>query len=310
MNQRASLYIQTLAKYGSVTRAADRLYITPSALSKYISALEREAGTPLFSRIGKHFVLTYAGERYLDWCLRLDALSAQMENEMRDLSKQREGKIRLGVQSAISVFIVEQVVPKFTREYPDICVSLTESTSLPILEQVKSFQLDAAISTKPPNAEPFHQEPLLSMEQVLLVPKEHPLVKRAVQKPDRRYPWVDLDWCRGERFVVMHPGQSPRLQLEKLLAPIWEDIQIVMEVHSMRTMVSAVKSRIGIIQTGAGMDRLYCDPSDDLVRLSFGDKHTLQSYCLFYYKDIYQSKAMKDFLDIVRTQFRLLEASE
>lgn len=310
MNQRASLYIQTLAKCGSITRAADRLYITPSALSKYISTLEREAGTQLFSRIGKHFVLTYAGERYMDWCLRLDALSTQMENEMRDLSKQREGKIRIGVQSAISVFIVEQVVPKFMQEYPNICISLTESTSLPILEQLKSFQLDAAISTKPPNAEPFYQEPLYSMEQILLVPKEHPLVQRAVQKPGQRYPWVDLDWCRGERFVTMHPGQSPRLLSEKLLAPIWEDIQIVMEVHSMRTMVSAVKSRIGIIQTGAGMDRLYCDPSDELVSLSFADKHSSQSYYLFYYKDIYQSEAMKGFLDIARAQFRLLEASQ
>ena len=78
----------------------------------------------------------------------------------------------------------------------------------------------------------------------------------------------------------------------------------------MRTMVSAVKNRIGIIQTGAGMDRLYCDPSDELVSLSFADKHSSQSYYLFYYKDIYQSEAMKGFLDIVRAQFRLLEAAQ
>lgn len=308
MNQRASLYIQTLAKCGSVTRAADRLYITPSALSKYVSNLEKEAGTQLFSRIGKHFVLTYAGERYLDWCLRLDALSTQMENEMHDLSKQREGKIRIGIQSAISGFLVEAVVPKFMQEYPDICVSLTESTSLPILDQVKNFQLDAAISTKPPNAEPFYQEPLFSMEHVLLVPRDHPLVKRAVQRPGQRYPWVDLDWCRGERFVMMHPGQSPRLLAEQILAPIWEDIQIVMEVHSMRTMVAAVKSRIGIIQTGMGMDRFYSNQSDELICLSFGDKHTSLSFYLFYYKDMYRSEALNAFLNGVRTQFQMFES--
>lgn len=240
--------------------------------------------------------------------LGIDALSAQMENEMRDLSKQREGKIRLGVQSAISGFIVEQVVPNFMREYPNICVSLTESTSLPILEQIKNFQLDVAISTKPPNAEPFYQEPLLSMDHVLLVPREHPLVNKAVQRPGQRYPWIDLDWCRGERFVMMHPGQSPRLLAEQLLAPIWDDIQIVMEVHSMRTMVTAVKKRLGIIQTGAGMDSLYFGQSDDLIRLSFGEKYEPLSYYLFYYKDIYRSEAMNYFLNVVRAQFRIFEA--
>lgn len=308
MNQRASQYIQTLAKCGSVTRAADRLYITPSALSKYISNLEKETGTQLFSRIGKHFVLTYAGERYLDWCLRLDALSIQMENEIRDLSEQREGKIRIGAQSAISGFIVEQVVPQFMQKYPDVCVSLTESTSLPILEQIKNFQLDAAISTKPPNAEPFYQEPLFSMEQVLLVYKDHPLVKRAVQKSGQRYPWVDLNWCRGERFIMMHPGQSPRLLAEEVLAPIWDDIQIVMEVHGMRSMVAAVKKRIGMIQTGEGMDRFYCDESDELVCLSFGDKRAPLSFYLFYYKDMYRSEALNEFLNGVRTQFRIAAA--
>ena len=74
MNPRASQYIQTLAQFGSITRAAGHLYITPSALSRYISTVEKEVGTQLFSRIGNHFVLTYAGERYVEWCRQYDAL--------------------------------------------------------------------------------------------------------------------------------------------------------------------------------------------------------------------------------------------
>lgn len=307
MNQRASLYVRTLSNYGSITRAAAQLYITPSALSKYVSTLEKEVGTQLFNRVGKHFVLTYAGERYLDWSMKLDAVSSQMENELRDISEQRGGKIRIGVQSATCALLVSQVVPEFHKKYPDICVSITESTSYPILEQIKHFQLDAAISTIPPDAEPFQQETLLCMDHVLLVPKEHPLAKRAVKKAGYPYSWVDLEWCRGERFVMMHPEQSPRLLAEKLLAPIWDDIQIVMEVNSMRTMIEAVINRIGIIQSGAGMDKIYSNKWKDLVKLSFGETYPPVSFSLYYHKDMYRSEAMNSFLNIVRKRFRLFE---
>lgn len=180
MNHRASRYIQTLVQYGNITRATDKLYITPSALSKYISSLEKEAGTALFSRVGNHFVLTYAGERYLEWCRQFDSLSHQMQDEMRDLAADKGGKIRVGMQTTISDFLIERVMPVFIKKYPNICVSITEDVSSHILEQTKQFQLDAAISTRPPDADQFFQEPLISLEQVLLVPEEHPLVKRAV----------------------------------------------------------------------------------------------------------------------------------
>lgn len=304
MNQRASLYIQTLVQYGSITRAADKLYITPSALSKYISALEKEAGSALFSRIGNHFVLTYAGERYLDWCQRFDALSGQMENEMRDLSNQTSGKIRIGTQTTISDILIERVMPSFQEKYPHICVSITEDVSSHILEQTKQFQLDAAISTRHPAAEQFYQEALISLEQVLLVPEEHPLVKRAITKPGHPHPWVDLSWCRGERFIMMHPGQNPRKASEQFLAPIMDDIEIVMEVRNMRTMIEAVEKRIGIIQTVAGLDQIYSNKWSDLVKLSFGEDNPPTTYWLYHYKDLYRSNALNEFLSIARKQFQ------
>ena len=117
---------------------------------------------------------------YLEWCRQFDSLSHQMQDEMRDLAADKGGKIRVGMQTTISDFLIERVMPVFIKKYPNICVSITEDVSSHILEQTKQFQLDAAISTRPPDADQFFQEPLISLEQVLLVPEEHPLVKRAV----------------------------------------------------------------------------------------------------------------------------------
>ena len=65
MELKEQRYVCTLAEYGNLTRAADRLYISQPALSIYISNLEKHLGTPLFDREGKKFELTKAGERYV-----------------------------------------------------------------------------------------------------------------------------------------------------------------------------------------------------------------------------------------------------
>ncbi len=304
MNQRTSQYLQTLVRYGSITRAAEQLYITPSALSKYISSLEKEAGVPLFSRIGNRFVLTYAGERYLDWCARFDSLSSQMESEFRDLSRQKSGVLRIGVQSALSDLLMRRVLPDFYQQYPDIRISLTEGTGNTILSQMHKLSLDAAISNRPPESEPFEQEVLIRMDQVLLVPAEHPLTALAESHPNYPYPWVDLLLCRGERFVLQHPGQTPRLEAEKLLAPILRDIRIVLEARYLSSVIEAVKNRIGITIITAGLDSLHVQPSDGLLRLSFGEQNAQASYYLFYHRDIYRSEALEAFLDFTRLRFR------
>ena len=61
-------YILEVAKCGGITKAANNLYITPSALSKFVQAREEELNVQLFHRIGKRFVLTAAGEYYVGRC--------------------------------------------------------------------------------------------------------------------------------------------------------------------------------------------------------------------------------------------------
>ena len=58
-------YILEVARCGGITKAAENLFITPSALSKFVQAREAELQVKLFHRVGKRFVLTQAGEYYV-----------------------------------------------------------------------------------------------------------------------------------------------------------------------------------------------------------------------------------------------------
>lgn len=76
------MYIKAIAEQGSILKAAERMYVTPSALSKHVQKMESALGVKLFDRVGKKFVLTYPGERYLYWQERMLALRENMDEEM------------------------------------------------------------------------------------------------------------------------------------------------------------------------------------------------------------------------------------
>ena len=65
MNVKEQQYVCELARCRNLTKAAQNLFISQPALSIYISNLENSLGVKLFERIGKSFILTYAGERYV-----------------------------------------------------------------------------------------------------------------------------------------------------------------------------------------------------------------------------------------------------
>ena len=66
MDYRDLKYVLAIAKYQNLTKAAEVLYIGQPTLSKFLVSLEHELGTPLFRKIGRRYILTYAGERYVE----------------------------------------------------------------------------------------------------------------------------------------------------------------------------------------------------------------------------------------------------
>ena len=82
-------YILEVAKCGGITKAANNLYITPSALSKFVQAREEELNVQLFHRIGKRFVLTAAGEYYVGRCKEIETIQKEITIQMELLKKQQ-----------------------------------------------------------------------------------------------------------------------------------------------------------------------------------------------------------------------------
>lgn len=108
-------YLIAVAKYGNISKAAESLYISQPALSKYITGLEKRVNLPLFNRIGNRFVLTYAGERYLARAKEIATCRDSLERELQDIAGCNDGELKIAVPVIRGSHILPSVIPEFRK---------------------------------------------------------------------------------------------------------------------------------------------------------------------------------------------------
>ncbi len=129
----------------SFTRAAQRLHVTPSAVSKQIADIEKQLGVALFNRSTRGVSLTEPGEALFSRCSYvLDALE-QALSAARGLQATPRGTLKLHVTFGFAQWVLAPLLPKFMALYPELQVEMTTST--PALSLVKSGA-DVVISGK------------------------------------------------------------------------------------------------------------------------------------------------------------------
>lgn len=104
-------YVLALARNESITKAAQELYLTQPALTRFLQRLESSVGQPLFCRLGNRLVPTYAGEKYIERAQEILFLKKQLDEEMQDIAQNHRGQLRIGFQSSAAFLCC----PRFCR---------------------------------------------------------------------------------------------------------------------------------------------------------------------------------------------------
>ncbi len=131
---------------GSFTKAARELFLTQSAISQQIRALEDEIGGRLFDRAGKTVRLTGEGELFLTYAERLFDLHEEIETLFGSLRTLRKGKITVGATAVIGTYFMPTVISAYHRLYPGIEIDLRMGNSEQVLEMVLERKADLSIS--------------------------------------------------------------------------------------------------------------------------------------------------------------------
>ena len=111
MNSKDYAYIVEIARQGSISKAAGRLYITQPALSRFLQRTEEELGTSLFYKVGKQLVPTAAGECYLKHAAAILQQNLIMQEELDQIIHDNTNVIKIGASASRGEFLASWLLP-------------------------------------------------------------------------------------------------------------------------------------------------------------------------------------------------------
>lgn len=173
-------YFVEIAREENVTRAARRLHISQSALSKRLAALEERLRTTLFRRRSFSIELTDDGRRLLERAEELLRLHDKIESEFRDLHEPLGGTLAFGMAEARSVRLVARAVRRLKESAPKLLCRIESGDTALVTMLLEKGLLDFGLVVEEPDHGKFHALELPGEEEWgLVLPKVHPLARKA-----------------------------------------------------------------------------------------------------------------------------------
>src|SRR5438445_2786140 len=163
------------ARLGSVTRAAEALFVTQPALTARLNALEKTVGAPLLVRRRGGVRLTEAGRAFLPYAERALQAVADGRDVLTELGRGVVGHVPIGASPAVSTYALPSILKRFQETHPGVQVAVRTGHSEEVAELVKRDEVAVGLSRalRDPDLEAFT---LYEDELVLVVHPEHQFV--------------------------------------------------------------------------------------------------------------------------------------
>jgi DNA-binding transcriptional LysR family regulator len=215
MNLRHLEHWLALADTGSFSRAAEKLHITQSALSRSIQALEEDLGGPLVDRVGKKNELTPLGRSVLERARRIVHEAQELKQGAALLQQGGLGTLRVGLGSGPGAMLMTPWLVYMAKHHPTVQVTVSRGSTELQLTQLRERQLDALVV----DVRRVEAAPDLKMTQVVemragfVCRQGHPLLERAAQGLPfdalLSYPIASIELSQEvARLLVDHYGQQ------------------------------------------------------------------------------------------------------
>lgn len=135
----------TVISEGSMTAAADKLYLTQPAVSQQIRNLEEELGVELLARGVRQIKPTIHGEILYDHARKILQLSVQAENAIKSVGAELKGHLKIGTLNSLGLHVMSPVISRLMRYNPDLMLRVEYEKGDPLLKAFKKNQLDVLI---------------------------------------------------------------------------------------------------------------------------------------------------------------------
>lgn len=303
--------IYTVYREKSISKAAQKLFVSQPSLSIMIRKIEEEIGVPLFDRTSKPLRLTQAGEEYIKAAEAIAHIEKDFENYVNACSQLLTGSLTIGANQLLSSLVLPDYVARFIRRYPGVDLHMVDDNPTVLENMITSGQLDLVIDNKHLDRAVFEQKLFQTERLLLAVPADFAcnegLEEYRLQEQDilsgvyltSGVKPVPLDRFQGVPFISMTRDNDTRRRTDAMFHEAGVSPDMLLEIDRLVTLYNFVE-----IGTAASV------VSDTLVRnirhhwgkvafYALRSAHAQRDIYVSYKRGRYCSKAMSAFMELL-----------
>ena len=244
MDTRLIEHILKIAEEKSITKAAEKLYLTQSALNQQLLHLEHELGTPLFKRSKTNWGPTRAGEIYLEGAREMLRVKQNTYSQISDLTHGYTGTIRVGMTPVRGPDMFIHVYPAFHEQYPNLVVVPYELNVFQMQKLVTAGDLDLGFMTLFESQRDDNEYQNLYEEEILIAVPEAWNLEGAVMEAGKRRPRLPLLALKDRPMILLRKQTTMRPVLDRLFRARQVVPQILFDTANPATILEMVRAGI------------------------------------------------------------------
>ena len=292
-------YVVSIAKHQNITRASEEVYVSQPTLSKFVQNLEYILGQPIFRRLGNKFLLTYAGERYVEKAIAMLDIKKSLDQELDDILKKDIGILNIAFPITRGTYMLPCTLPVFRKEYPQVKVTVTEANSDILEDMILNGDIDIAFFTLPIKHSDVTYDIIKEEEVLMVMSADHPLAGEGIPKEGCKYPWFDLTKLKDEIFIIQRGDQRTRQITEQTMHNMNITPKNSLEIRNIQASVELAASGYGITFVSESHLR-HIVPKTAPAIFSIGKPKTMTSFVAAYRVGIYLPHYAQRYIQIVK----------
>jgi DNA-binding transcriptional LysR family regulator len=237
MNLHQLEIFRAVAERGSVSRAAEALFLSQPGVSLQIKALEKSLGLQLFEKHGRTLRLTEAGHELLKYSERIFALLDETRQVMEELGGATRGTVKVAASTTAGIYVVPPALGAFHRANPQIKLTLDVVNRITAQERLLNDEVDLAVMGLIEHPQDLEVAAFAPNELVVIAAPDNPLTRR------RQIP---LEALAGETLLLREQGSGTRTDVEAMLAQRGIEVSVMMELRSSGAIKQAVAAGLGV----------------------------------------------------------------
>ena len=281
---RAFCYV---AQTGSMSRAAEQMFLSQPSVSLLIQALEKDLGDGLLERHGPKIKLSAEGKILLDLALPLvEGLESLPESFNERCNKLVGGNLNIAAGESTTLYLLPAIINRFTEAYPHIQVNLHNIPARDSLDLLRAGNIDLAVGPLLETPDDILYTPLFTYEPILITPMNHVLADK------KRFKLEDIE---PYNLILPPKLMSTRQVIDMVFQQHDIDVKIKMEAGGWEVIKRYVEMGLGI----SIVTSICLGGNEKLAQIPLKGYFPERSYGLALRRDKFISPAARKFIELM-----------